>query len=244
MNASISHFAEGWGRHDLKFGVEIERSKTRDRYLLHQQHLLLRLRRRSPTTPTATATTSTAATTASRVFAQDSWKPNDRLTLNLGVRMDHMSGGAPDHGRRLHATPCFAPRIGFAFDLTGNHTTVLKGSYSQYYEGIFNDIYKLATPGLQGPHLLGHGGMPGLRRVGTHGRLQLPAVRPRRGEPPHPARRPTSTDDIKHPRVDEWSAGLEHQFGQNWRVSATGIYRENKNFIGNVLPDARWTPTA
>ncbi len=32
VNASVSHFAEGWGRHDLKFGVEIERSRTRDRY--------------------------------------------------------------------------------------------------------------------------------------------------------------------------------------------------------------------
>jgi len=25
------------------------------------------------------------------VFVQDAWKPNDRLTLNLGVRMDHLS---------------------------------------------------------------------------------------------------------------------------------------------------------
>ena len=44
--------------------------------------------------------------------------------------------------------------------------------------------------------------------------------------------------------MDEWSLGLERQFGQNWRFSATGIYRENKNFIGNVLPDARWTATS
>ena len=33
VNASISHYAEGFGKHDLKFGVEIERSKTRDRYV-------------------------------------------------------------------------------------------------------------------------------------------------------------------------------------------------------------------
>jgi hypothetical protein len=31
-NASISHFAEKWGKHDLKFGVEIERSRVRNRY--------------------------------------------------------------------------------------------------------------------------------------------------------------------------------------------------------------------
>jgi hypothetical protein len=50
--------------------------------------------------------------------------------------------------------------------------------------------------------------------------------------------------DIKHPRVDEWSLGLERQFGQNWRFSATGIYRDNKNFMGSVLPDARWTASS
>ena len=29
VNASLSHYAEGFGKHDLKFGVEIERSKVR-----------------------------------------------------------------------------------------------------------------------------------------------------------------------------------------------------------------------
>ena len=31
LNASISHFAEAFGKHDLKFGFEIERSTVRDR---------------------------------------------------------------------------------------------------------------------------------------------------------------------------------------------------------------------
>ncbi len=32
MNAAITHYADKFGRHDLKFGAEFERSKTRDRY--------------------------------------------------------------------------------------------------------------------------------------------------------------------------------------------------------------------
>ena len=65
VNASLSHYAEGFGKHDLKFGVEIERSKVRSRYgylgarllrlhrLLPQQavpglHLLLRHRGEEP----------------------------------------------------------------------------------------------------------------------------------------------------------------------------------------------------
>jgi hypothetical protein len=42
--------------------------------------------------------------------------------------------------------------------------------------------------------------------------------------------------------VDEVSLGLERAIGRDVRLAATGIWRENKNFIGNVLPLARWTP--
>jgi hypothetical protein len=32
VNASISHYAEAFGKHDLKFGVEIERSKVHSQF--------------------------------------------------------------------------------------------------------------------------------------------------------------------------------------------------------------------
>ena len=147
MNASITHYAEGFGRHDLKFGVEIERSKARDRYLLHQQHLLLRLRR-----PPYYAygygydldgpQPSRVGVRAGRLEAQ---RPAD---AQPGRAHGPPVGGAPGQDG-VYTNTMFAPRLGFAFDLTGNHTTVLKGSYSQYYEGIFNDVYKPATTGYE-----------------------------------------------------------------------------------------------
>jgi outer membrane receptor protein involved in Fe transport len=70
------------------------------------------------------------------VFAQDAWKPTNRLTLNLGVRFDHVSGGEPNKDA-VYTNTMLAPRLGFALDLTGRGNSVLKGSYSQYYEGIF-----------------------------------------------------------------------------------------------------------
>ena len=241
MNASISHFAENWGRHDLKFGVEIERSRTRDRYDYINNTYYYDYGGQ-PYYAYGYGYDINGRNRRESVFAQDSWKPTDRLTLNLGVRMDHMSGGAPD-ADAVYTNTVFAPRLGFAFDLTGNHKTVLKGSYSQYYEGIFNDFYKLAAPGYPGHDLAGT--WPAARPTALRDRRPTTAARcraARRSQPPDRSRSAASTDDIKHPRVDEFSLGLEHQFGQNWRVRATGIYRENKNFIGNVLPDARWTP--
>ena len=48
--------------------------------------------------------------------------------------------------------------------------------------------------------------------------------------------------DIKHPRVDEWTVGIERDLGRSIRLSATGIWREDKNTQGTLYPDARWSP--
>ena len=116
---------------------------------------------------------------------------------------------------------------------------MLKGSYSQYYEGIFNDIYKLATTGYEDAVGWNMSGCPAYGPQGPTADYRCPlSMREEVSRIPQPV---ASVDsDIKHPRVDEFSLGLEHQFGRDWRVSATGVYRENKNFIGNILPDARW----
>jgi hypothetical protein len=51
----------------------------------------------------------------------------------------------------------------------------------------------------------------------------------------------TIDPDMKHPRVDEYSFGIERALRSNVRLAVTGILRDNQNFIGQVLPTARWT---
>ena len=241
VNAAITHYAEGWGRHDLKFGVEIERSKTRNRYLYTNNTYYYDYGGK-PYLGYGSGYDISGRNRRESVFAQDGWKPNDRLTLNLGVRMDHVSGGAPDQDS-AYSNTMLAPRIGFALDVTGDHTSVLKGSYSQYYEGIFNDVYKYATTGFADKISWDMSGCPAYGPSGPTADYRCPlSDRVETSRLTQPIG--TVADNIKHPRVDEWSLGLERQFGRSWRASATGIYRENKNFIGNVLPDARWTPTS
>src|SRR5262249_35665097 len=50
----------------------------------------------------------------------------------------------------------------------------------------------------------------------------------------------TVADNIKHPRVDETTLGFERALKGDMRLSLTGIWRQNKNFVNSVLPDARW----
>jgi outer membrane receptor protein involved in Fe transport len=103
------------------------------------------------------------------VYFQDDWKVSKRLTLNLGVRWDKdfnmVEGSAVQNSRTyqellaiagnpavstyLHPftykqpsddSKNFSPRIGFAYDLTGDGRQVLRGGFGLYYGDIFQNI--------------------------------------------------------------------------------------------------------
>jgi hypothetical protein len=66
-------------------------------------------------------------------FGEDKWRLNSRFTLNLGIRYDHQRL-TPDSSND------FAPRAGFAWDVTGNGTTVIRGGAGRFYAYMPNSI--------------------------------------------------------------------------------------------------------
>lgn len=72
------------------------------------------------------------------IFVQDSWQVMRRLTLNLGIRFE--SEVVPNFGTTGSEAIKFgwgdklAPRLGFAFDLTGDGKTKIFGSYGWFYD--------------------------------------------------------------------------------------------------------------
>jgi hypothetical protein len=49
------------------------------------------------------------------------------------------------------------------------------------------------------------------------------------------------SDDIAHPRTDEFNVSYEQQLMRGMRLTATGIWRTGGNFINFVIDDARWS---
>jgi len=103
-------------------------------------------------------------------YVQDDWRALPRLTLNLGLRYDYQQppyernngltnfnpnaidsksgllGRTEFAGQDFDRSPFspdytnFAPRVGFAFDVTGKSRTVIRGGYGIFYPSIFNTL--------------------------------------------------------------------------------------------------------
>jgi hypothetical protein len=71
-------------------------------------------------------------------FAQDSWQIGKRLTINIGARIESEDvpnfGGAGSEAIQFGWGDKIAPRVGVAFDLTGDGKTKLFGSYGWFYD--------------------------------------------------------------------------------------------------------------
>jgi outer membrane receptor protein involved in Fe transport len=159
---SLSYFHDGWhGSHDFKFGYDWKRDR---RSLFRDQPFDIFYRDRNDRVDRVdlynTPVTGTNDVIYNAAYVSDTWKFNDRLTLNLGGRLEFYRDGWPDQAFTPNGHPMlanwndpvyrafvaprtvaaetvaetvdFAPRAGFAYDLTGDHRTVLKVFYGRF----------------------------------------------------------------------------------------------------------------
>jgi outer membrane receptor protein involved in Fe transport len=180
-------------------------------------------------------------------YFQDQWVVGDRLTLNLGVRIDHatgnlketpMGGGSwaplvvlPERDGVLSLTSA-APRFGLVWDVMGDRKTTIKGSAGRFYNQIGAIYPQVAMPNITGSL--------GFRRYdwndlngdlvyqpGEEGVLRFDGW-------VDPAQLPTIDPDLKHQYTDVFTVGFEREITQDWGFTVTGIFKRDRDMFGIV----------
>ncbi|HSL23452.1 MAG TPA: TonB-dependent receptor [Vicinamibacterales bacterium] len=172
FTTSASYMKDGWhGSHDFKFGYEWKRDRRKE---FNDQPFNIFYRDRGATAvelelyngPVLGITD----VTYHAAYLNDSWKFNDRLTLNIGARLERYRDSWPEQAHTpempgaLRGTTdqrildfyaprtvaaatvaehsVLAPRAGFAYDISGNGHTVFKAFFGRFY---FNSADTLAN---------------------------------------------------------------------------------------------------
>jgi hypothetical protein len=230
LNVSLTKYAEKFGHHAFKFGAEYERSHVRSYSQPYgPAGFYIATLDGVPYAQYSYSYDLQGDNRRTSAYAQDQWTLA-RLTLNLGVRLDHIKGLSAIGSKDPVYTPkaAWGPRVGVAYDVTGKGMTVMKAFWGRYFEGASSGFYYYAAPPGVADYTAAYydeNGQLGPKDVLTPGFIY------------------GISKDMRHPRTDDFNVAFEQQITKDVRFTATGIYRTAGNFINNVIPSARWSPT-
>jgi hypothetical protein len=199
-----------------------------------------------------TGTNGSGSNLSQGLFIQDKYQPTNRLTLNLGVRIekeDLPSFNAFPSVVNFGWGDKIAPRLGFAYDLTGNGTTKVFASYGRFFDrvkfalprGLFGgDIFledyfeifpgdtvatfniNTVVGGFTGPSICP---TTGFITAGARSRCQK-NLRVNANEPGASPFLNGAVDTELDPfRQTEFTVGMERQFGSNYVMRVRYTYK-------------------
>jgi len=202
-------------------------------------------------------------------FFQDDWRITRRLTLNLGLRYEYESPVVDAHNAFGNFDPStssgmvqqtggsalyksskrdFGPRVGFAWDMTGKGTTVIRGGVGIAYDTMPMDNIVTFTganlPGIPTGFTLYNA--DGTTRPGpVGGNIQSGVVYPQVtwavnspvfnagpsgltcgdgiGTNPGPCRLLAKSSNAPRSYMTTWTAGVQHAFGNNLSLNAAYV---------------------
>lgn len=150
FRGDLTYFTEGWGgAHEFKVGIWAAPRLARDQTTNYANNGfgLEELRQVDPNNPAAglvpfhlqTQSSPSALTLSTRdrdvaFYVQDSWKPNRRITANLGVRTDFVRRHDQIFNVDRERATQVGPRVGVSYLVTEDARNVLRASYGRMYE--------------------------------------------------------------------------------------------------------------
>jgi hypothetical protein len=181
------------------------------------------------------------------LYLQDSWTIGDKFTLNLGIRVEKEDIPAYAEGYEPPVTfdffDKFAPRVGFAYDVFGDSSLKIFGSFGIYYdvmklemaEGSYGGFkwwshyYDIVDPQWQvayatnQEHPIESGYAGGTYFESRDWRVpSYETTQPNEGE-----------YKMKPYQKNEYTLGLQKTLGEDWSVSVRALH----NYIVNAIED-------
>ncbi|MBV9927730.1 MAG: TonB-dependent receptor [Acidobacteria bacterium] len=178
----------------------------------------------------------TMKTTDFNFFLQDDWRVNPRLTLNLGLRYEYQKNPdpinvnslLPQTGNKVSDKNNWGPRLGFAYDLTGDGKTSMRGGWGLYYGRVINStVYNALINTGVGPDV-------------AQRQVQLPASNAAAPSYPNlltagtlvPSAVQYFSPKFQLPQIHQADFIVERQIARNTVVSASYLFS-----FGNSLPN-------
>ncbi|HXV61353.1 MAG TPA: TonB-dependent receptor [Vicinamibacteria bacterium] len=168
------------------------------------------------------------------VFAEDTVRLGDRLTLDLGARFDYSKARNPavpeydQSGRQtgntipgrgeLYSWSVVSPRLGLTFELTEDARSVLRLFYGRFHPGILTTELQAVSPGFGPITVASYDPATGSYSTVTAiiDPLQNVQIDP----------------GTRSPHTDQYSLGLERGIGNDWAVGVSYVRRTGGDFTG------------
>ena len=173
----------------------------------------------------------------SALYLQDNWTVSDRLTLQPGIRFEKYTARGYGQSSNIWDKQVAAPRFGGSLALTADQKNLLKFHWGKYYAAFsswFVDrTYQAWIPKMTEYYWQGNDFNP----------LTTPANRytdPTQGRTPdlssgnisYSSNNISPVDpNAKQPYTEETTLSFDHKFEGPWRVSATWVFRQQKDIL-------------
>jgi len=243
FQGSLSYFAEDWGGdHAFKFGAEYERNSLVNSFAYNASLLpntLVGSDFGAGETFAAgslgmsyvtylgdpylaymynpTSSQSTSIIQPFTLYAQDDWTVGNRMTMNLGIRMDRWGTGFAG-GRTADNLPTLtdiAPRLGLNFDLMGDGRTSVNAFWGRFYEEFHGTTMNDFDP-IRSPFYC-------LEYIGGVWEVWC------RSDP----KQDLGIDpNLTNQYANQFNVGIDHQLTEDIAISGRYIGKRNRNIIG------------
>lgn len=147
-------------------------------------------------------------------YIQDVWHPVPRLTIRGGVRFDY-SNLLTDTQESVFSSFTAAPRVGVAYDLTGDGRTSVRGYYGRFYDSGYLEVSSLLAKEAGGYSVYNWDD-----RTGDWSTEPSTSVAPAF----------LKHDDFRNPYADKFNFGLSRNLGGGWGMESTFVYEASHNY--------------